>query len=141
MPGVPDHDPGRGEQRVVVPPELLPPQVIDPFDDDVTDVVADRKEPGGERLRELRVHLPGVLVEPALIDVEVLELKGRNGPIAGAVRMVKATSARSRRSISVPPGIVRMTCSICSSVGALASRYALATLVSLADRLKYSASE
>src|SRR5262249_16995017 len=84
MPGVPDHDPGRGEQRVVVPPELLPPQVIGPFDDDVTDVVADRKEPGGERLRELRVHLPGVLVEPALIDVEVLELEGRNGPVAGA---------------------------------------------------------
>jgi hypothetical protein len=37
MPGVPDHDFRRGEQRIVEPPDLLPPQVIDPVDDDLSD--------------------------------------------------------------------------------------------------------
>ena len=46
-----------------------------------------------------------------------------------------------RHLISIPAGIVRMTCRICSRVGTRASRWALAILVSLADRLKYSASE
>jgi hypothetical protein len=54
--------------------------------------------------------------------------------------MVNATTARSRRSISVPAGIVRTTCRICSSVGTRSSRGALAILVSFVDRLKYSAS-
>jgi hypothetical protein len=49
--------------------------------------------------------------------------------------------ARSRRSISVPAGIVRMPCRICSSVGTRASRWGLAILVFLADRINYSASE
>jgi hypothetical protein len=57
-----------------VAPELLLPQVIDSVDDDLADVVADRKEPGRERLGELCLHLPRILVDPALIDIDVPEL-------------------------------------------------------------------
>src|SRR5271167_3972608 len=57
------------------------------------------------------------------------------------VRIVKATRARSRRANSVLAGITQMRCRICSRVGTRSSRRALATLVSFADRLKYSASE
>ena len=72
------------EQRIIEAPELLPPQVVDPVDDDLADVVADGKEPGRERLGELRLHLPRVLVDPALVDVDVLELEGCDRPVAGA---------------------------------------------------------
>src|SRR5271165_7554366 len=57
------------------------------------------------------------------------------------VRIVKAIRALSRRSISAFAGIMQMRCRICSRVGTRSSRRALATLVSFADRLKYSASE
>ena len=56
------------------------------------------------------------------------------------VSRVKATRARFRRSISVTVGILLMTYLICSSVGTFCCRFAVATRVSLADRLKYSAS-
>ena len=83
MPGVPDHDLGGREQRIVETPELLSPQVVDPVDDDPADVVADGEEPGRERLGEFRLHLPRILVDPALVDVDVLELEGCDRPVAG----------------------------------------------------------
>src|SRR5262249_22218009 len=64
-------------------PELLLPQVIGPLDDDLADMVAYGEEPGRERLGELRVHLPRILVEPALVDINVLELEGSDGPVTG----------------------------------------------------------
>src|SRR5262249_51372750 len=113
------------------------PQVGDPVDHDPADILADRKEPGRERLRELRLHLSRVLVDPPLIDIDVLELEGCDRPVAGAGQDRKGDErARSRRSISVLAGIVRMTCRICSGVGTRWSRWALAILVSLVDRLK-----
>jgi len=41
MPSVADHDLGRREQRIVEAPQFLPPQVVDPVNYDLTDVVAD----------------------------------------------------------------------------------------------------
>src|SRR5262249_53133274 len=52
---------------------VLLPQVLNPLDNDLADIVADRKEPGRERLGELRLNLPCVLVDPALINIDVLE--------------------------------------------------------------------
>src|SRR5262252_2620547 len=69
MPSDSDHDFGRREWRIVEPPKLLLPQIPDPVDDDLADVVSDRKEPGRERLGELRIHLPRILVDPTLVDV------------------------------------------------------------------------
>src|SRR5262245_3756953 len=118
------------------------PQVVDPGDHDPADIVADRKEPGRERLGEFGLHLARILVDPALVDVDVLELEGCDRPVAGAGKDREGDEGSiAARSISVPAGIIWMTCRICSRVGTRASRWAFAILVSLADRLKYSASE
>src|SRR5262249_7526655 len=84
MPSAADHDFRCRKQRIVETPKLLLPQVIDPVNDDLADVVADRKEPGRERLGELRLYLPRILIDPALVDVDVLDLKGCDSPVAGA---------------------------------------------------------
>src|SRR5262249_44933023 len=84
MLSVPDHDLRRREQWIVETPKLLAPQVVDPVDNYLADIVADRKEPCRERLRELRLHLPRVLVDPALLDVDMSELEGGGGAVAGA---------------------------------------------------------
>src|SRR5262249_855160 len=84
MPSAADHDFRCRKQRIVETPKLLLPQVIDPVNDDLADVVADGKKPGRERLGEFCLHLPCVLVDPALVDVDVLELEGSNRPVAGA---------------------------------------------------------
>ena len=57
------------------------------------------------------------------------------------VRRARARSAWFLRSISVPTGIVAMTCFTCSSVGTGRWRLAVATRESLSEKLKYSASE
>jgi hypothetical protein len=67
-------------------------------------------------------HLPGVVVQPALLDINVLELEGCDRPVAGASQDSEGDEGGSRHSISVLAGIVEMTCRICSSVGRLSRR-------------------
>jgi hypothetical protein len=55
----------------------------DPVHHDFQDVASDGKEPRRECLGELRIHLPRILVEPALGDVDVSEFDGCRGSVAG----------------------------------------------------------
>jgi hypothetical protein len=50
------------KEWVVETPELLLDQEVDPIDDDLADVLADGKEPRGNRLACLGSDLPGILL-------------------------------------------------------------------------------
>ena len=83
------------------------PQLVDPGDHDPADIVADRKEPGRERRGEFGLHFARILVDSALLDVDVcFSLRDAVAPSRAPVRIVKTMRARSRRSISVPAGII-----------------------------------
>ena len=60
----------RGEQRIVVAPQLLLAQVGNPGIDDLAHVAADREEVGREALAELRVDFARVLKDAARRQIE-----------------------------------------------------------------------
>jgi hypothetical protein len=70
------------EQRVVRSPEQHILEVRDPALENFANVVADRNEISRERLRELRAHLPRVLLDEPGIEVHVPEAKRREGVVS-----------------------------------------------------------
>src|SRR6516165_10297948 len=74
---------GSGEQRVIASPQLFSQKVFDPLRHDRTDIVADWEEISRKGLTKLRIHLPSVLIEFSLGDVDVLELQRGYCSIAG----------------------------------------------------------
>ena len=77
-------DPRLRKDRVFRSEALLGPQIRHPFDDDLSDGVADRKEPSGEGLGALRAHLPCILFEQFAFEVDMLQFEGDDGAIARA---------------------------------------------------------
>lgn len=63
------------EQRIVVPPELVLPQVRNPVGKNLVNIHSHREEVSGECLTELGVHLAGVLVDATSQKVDVLQLQ------------------------------------------------------------------
>jgi hypothetical protein len=126
----------RREQRVVIAPQHLLPQKRHPVRHDLADVIADREEVGGEGLAELRLDLPCILIHAARDEVDVLQLHRRNRAVPRAGQQREGDQGTIRRSISLWPGIMAMTCLACSSVGPTCSRLAVATRTSFSDRLK-----
>jgi hypothetical protein len=73
-----------GEQRIIRTEPSFLAEISDPFDDDVTEVIANRKEDRREGLRVLRADFTRVLVDDFPLDVDVLETKGDNRTVAGS---------------------------------------------------------
>ena len=110
-------DPRLRKDRVFRAKAFFGSQERDPFEDNLPYPVADRKEPGREGFRPLGAHLAGVLFEQFMFDVDVLQLEGTMALSRAPVKMAKAISARSRRSISVAAGMASRTVRIWASVG------------------------
>ena len=70
------------EQWIRGPKELLTGEKRQPVDDDLAHVVTDGEETCREAFGEFGAHLAGILKDPALDDVYVLQLSGGDGPIA-----------------------------------------------------------
>src|SRR5262249_36099322 len=74
----------------------LLPQIAYPIGHDGADITADRKERGDERLRELRLHVPRVLIDLAFNYVDMPELERGNRAVACAGK------DRERKQRAVP---------------------------------------
>ena len=99
-------DPGLGEERVVGSEEMGFAQLADPVARDGLDLFADGEEPGREGLAVLRAHLAGILIEMALVEIDMAQLERGDGVVAGAgqedegdKRAVAALNRRSRRRL------------------------------------------
>src|SRR5271163_4601109 len=77
-------DPGLWEQGIVRSEFLLLAQEQDPIDDDAKEVVADREEPRGERLRLFDVDLARIVVDELPSDIDVLQTKRDDRLVARA---------------------------------------------------------
>ena len=79
-------DLGFRKERVLRTEAFLLAQEGDPIDENLADVLADRKEPGRKRLRPLRPDLTRVLFNQFAFDVDMLQLEGDDRPNRGGQR-------------------------------------------------------
>lgn len=107
----------RRKQRVVVAEEKVVTQVADPDLEVRAADAVDRNKERRESLRRLGPDLARVLEDRAFYQVHVLELERCERAVPRPVIIRQAKSARFRRSISVPSGMVSNAARHCASVG------------------------
>ena len=104
--------------------------------DDGDRLGTDRKKRRGKGLPAFRIHLSSVVKDGLRLHIQMFQPERRQAPSRAPVRIVKAISARFRRSMAVAAGMSAKTCLISSSVATGFSRRAVAIRMSCSDGLK-----